>query len=68
MVFTGYKKSGVLFKSYSLTVPYGEKAASKAENIHEKIQRFREKADRQNTIQTYRGRNKGARWLPLSQK
>lgn len=40
---------------------YGEKATSKAENMHEKIQRYRKRADKQNTIQTYRNRNKGAR-------
>ena len=40
---------------------YGEKATPKAETMHEKLQRYQEKADRQNAIQPYRGRDKGAR-------
>ncbi len=40
---------------------YGEKAAPKAETMHEKIQRYKEKADRQNANQPYRSRDKGAR-------
>ena len=40
---------------------YGEKATPKAETMHEKIQRYKEKADRQNASQPYRGRDKGAR-------
>ena len=40
---------------------YGEKAAPKAETIHDKIQRYKEKADRQNANQPYRGRDTGAR-------
>lgn len=33
---------------------YGEKATPKGETMHEKIQRYKEKADRQNTSQLYR--------------
>ena len=40
---------------------YGEKATPKAETMHEKIQRYKEKADRQNASQPYRCRDKGAR-------
>ena len=40
---------------------YREKAAPKSETIHAKIQRYREKADRQNANQPYRSRDKGAR-------
>ena len=40
---------------------YGEKATPKAETMHEKIQRYKEKVDRQNASQPYRGRDKGAR-------
>ena len=40
---------------------YGEKASPKAETMHEKIQRYRENADRQNASQPYRSRDKGAR-------
>lgn len=37
---------------------YGEKAAQKAETMHEKIQRYQQKANRHNTELTY---HKGAR-------
>lgn len=40
---------------------YGEKATSKAETIHEKIQRYQEKVDRQNTNRQYQNKDKGAR-------
>ncbi len=40
---------------------HGEKATPKAETMHKKIQRYQEKADRQNANQPYRSRNKGAR-------
>lgn len=40
---------------------YGEKAAPKVETMHDKIQRYKEKADRQNANQPYRGRDTGAR-------
>lgn len=40
---------------------YEEKATSKAETMHEKIQRYKEKADKQNTLEPYRSRDKGAR-------
>ncbi len=40
---------------------HGEKATPKAETMHEKIQRYKEKADRQNASQPYRNRDKGAR-------
>lgn len=40
---------------------YGEKATPKAETMHEKIKRYQEKADRQNTNQPYRSRDNGAR-------
>lgn len=40
---------------------YGEKATPKAETMHEKIQRYKEKVDRQYASQPYRSRDKGAR-------
>ena len=40
---------------------YGEKATPRAENMHEKIQWYQEKADRQNASQPFRNRYKGAR-------
>ena len=40
---------------------YGEKSTPKAETMHEKIQRYKEKADRQNASQPYQSRDKGAR-------
>ncbi len=40
---------------------YGEKATPKAETMHEKLQRYQEKADRQNANQPYRGRDTGVR-------
>ena len=40
---------------------YGEKATPKAESMHEKLQRYQEKADRQNANQPHRNRDKGAR-------
>lgn len=44
---------------------YGEKITPKAETMHEKIQRYKEKADRQNTRQNtsqpYQSSGKGAR-------
>ena len=40
---------------------YGENTTPKAETMHKKIQRYKEKADRQNTSQPYRSRAKGAR-------
>ena len=40
---------------------YGEKATPKAENMHKKIKRYQEKADRQNASRPYRSRDKGAR-------
>ena len=40
---------------------YGENATPKTETMHEKIQRYKEKVDRQNVSQTYRNRDKGAR-------
>lgn len=40
---------------------YGEKSTPKSETMHEKIQRYQEKADRQNANQPYRNRDKGAR-------
>lgn len=40
---------------------YGEKATPKTESIHEKLQRYQEKADRQNASQPYRNSDKGAR-------
>ena len=40
---------------------YGEKASQKTETMHEKIQRYKEKADKQNASQPYRSRDKGAR-------
>lgn len=44
---------------------YKEKTVPKAETLHEKIQRYQEKVDRQNTNQTYQSRDKGARGSPL---
>ncbi len=40
---------------------YGEKPTPKAETMHEKIQRYQEKADKQNASQPYRSRDKWAR-------
>ena len=40
---------------------YGEKATPKAETMHEKIQRYKEKVDRQNASQPYKSRDKGTR-------
>ena len=40
---------------------YGEKATPKAETMHEKIQRYKEKVDRQNASRPYQSRDKGAR-------
>ena len=40
---------------------YGEQATPKSETMHEKIQRYKEKVDRHNANQPYRGRDKGAR-------
>lgn len=40
---------------------YGEKATPKAETMHEKLQRYQEKADRQNANRPYRDRDTGAR-------
>ena len=40
---------------------YGEKSTPKAESMHEKLQRYQEKSDRQNASQPYRSRDKGAR-------
>lgn len=40
---------------------YGQKSTPKAGTMHEKIQRYKEKADRQNASQPYRSRDKGAR-------
>ena len=39
----------------------GEKVSPKAETMHEKIQRYKEKADRQNANQPYQSKDKGAR-------
>ena len=40
---------------------YGEKATPKTETIHEKIQRYQEKADRHNANRPYQSKDKGAR-------
>ena len=40
---------------------YGEKTTPKAETMHEKIQRYKEKVDRQNVNRPYQSRDKGAR-------
>ncbi len=40
---------------------YGEKAAQKTETMHEKIQRYKEKVDRQNANRPYQSKDKGAR-------
>ena len=40
---------------------HGEKATPKVETMHEKIQRYQEKVDRQNASQPYQSRDKGAR-------
>ena len=40
---------------------YGENATPKAETMQEKIQRYKEKADRQNANQPYQSKDKGAR-------
>lgn len=56
--------SPLIFITYYLAKweeAYGEKATPKAETMHEKIQRYKEKADKQNASQPYRNRDKGAR-------
>lgn len=56
--------SPLIFITYYLAKweeAYGEKATLKAETMHEKIQRYKEKADKQNASQPYRNRDKGAR-------
>ena len=40
---------------------YGEKATSKVETMYEKIQRYKEKANKQNVNRLHQNRNKGAR-------
>lgn len=40
---------------------YGEKATPKVETMHEKIQRYKEKADKINSNQSYQSSNRGAR-------
>jgi len=40
---------------------FGEKNTPKVETIHEKIQRYQEKADKQNAYRPYQSRDKGAR-------
>ena len=40
---------------------YGAKVAPKAVTMHEKLQRYQEKADRQNASQPFQSRDKGAR-------
>ena len=40
---------------------YEEKTTPKAETMHEKLQKYKEKADEQNASQPYRSRDKGAR-------
>ena len=40
---------------------YGEKSTPKVETMHDKIQRYKEKADRQNANYPYRSSDKGAR-------
>ena len=40
---------------------FGEQTTPKAETMHEKLQRYQEKADRQNSNRPYQNRDKGAR-------
>jgi hypothetical protein len=40
---------------------FGEQTTPKAETMHEKIQRYQEKADRQNANRPYQSRDKGGR-------
>ena len=40
---------------------YGKKTTKRTETLHERIQRYKEKDDRQNTEQPYKSRDKGAR-------
>lgn len=40
---------------------YGEKATPKAEIMHDKLQRYKEAADRQNINKPFQNREKGAR-------
>lgn len=40
---------------------YGEKATPEVETMHDKIKRYQGKADRLNTSQPHRNRDKGAR-------
>ncbi len=54
--FDAYQK-----KSAKWDEAYGEKATPIAETMHEKLQRCKEKADRQNANQHYHSRDKAAR-------
>lgn len=46
---------------------FGEKSTPKAESMHEKLQRYQEKADRQNANRPYQSRDKGGEMIaPLS--
>ena len=40
---------------------YGEKTTPKAETYHERLQRYQQEAERQNSERTYRTKDKGAR-------
>lgn len=51
-----YQKEGTKWNE-----AYGEKVTPKAETMQEKIQRYKEKSDRQNANQPYQRKDKGAR-------
>ena len=51
-----YKKACVKWEK-----DFGEQTTPKAETMHEKLQRYQEKADRQNSNRPYQSRDKGAR-------
>ena len=51
-----YKKACVKWEK-----DFGEQTTPKAETMHEKLQRYQEKADSQNSNRPYQSRDKGAR-------
>ena len=60
--YTAQRATEAYLKEYAKwDEAYGEKATPKAETMHEKIQRYKEKVDRQYASQPYRSRDKGAR-------
>ena len=56
-----YKKYVYQKECAKLEKDFGEQTTPKAETMHEKLQRYQEKADRQNSNRPYQNRDKGAR-------